>query len=170
MAIYPYYLQGATISPCKKYRYDLIRCWASITQPLGVIMLNPSKADASKDDSTIKKLFKIARNNGFGGIEVVNLFALRSTDPTALTTSTDPVGDKNYEYIDRIVEELGAVSKILIAWGSHKVANPEAERLFNRHPDQEFYCLKINADGNPKHPLYCKDDSELIHFPNPAKQ
>ena len=68
---------GATISPCGIYRYRLWRRWGE-GRSCVFVMLNPSTADALVDDNTIRSCVRLAQELGFGGIIVVNLFALRS--------------------------------------------------------------------------------------------
>jgi hypothetical protein len=57
---------NATISPCGKYRYWLERKWGPGT-PQVFVMLNPSTADASEDDPTIRRCMGFARREGAGG-------------------------------------------------------------------------------------------------------
>src|ERR1700749_3282622 len=85
----------AVISDCKKYRYLLRRTWDERRIRVLFIMLNPSTADAEIDDPTIKSCVRLCKENGFGSIEVVNLFGWRATDPKELLEVDDPVGPRN---------------------------------------------------------------------------
>ena len=58
-------------------------------------MLNPSRADEERNDATIRRCIGFAGDWDFGILEVVNLFALMSTDPAALLKAKDPVGPDN---------------------------------------------------------------------------
>ena len=149
--------KGAFISKCGNYRYALHRIWDFNKKPLVFIMLNPSKADAYEDDNTILKIVKIAKYNGYGGIRVYNLFALRATNPKKLETHTDPFG-RNAEWLSDI--PLGV--NIVFAWGANKNAQHIASEVIEHYPDT--YCLAINKNGSPKHPLFCRDDTKLIPF------
>jgi hypothetical protein len=84
---------SATLSECGLYRFTLERSWASdLKKPwLGWIMLNPSTADASVDDPTIRRCMGFATDWGFGGIAVRNLFNLRTKDPLDLLKSAAPI-------------------------------------------------------------------------------
>ncbi len=72
----------AIFSDCWKYRYTLVRNWDSSLQRLAIIGLNPSTADAVKDDPTIRRCKHFAQAHGYGSFVMLNLFALRSTDPS----------------------------------------------------------------------------------------
>lgn len=85
----------ATISPCQKYRYALGRCWDHAGKRVVFAMLNPSVADATADDPTIRRCIRFARKWGYGSLEVVNLFAWRATDPKELRIAADPIGLDN---------------------------------------------------------------------------
>ena len=71
---------GAELSQCKNYRYALWRRWSEAPAVL-FVMLNPSTADESQDDATIRRCIAFAQQWGHGGIIVANLFALRSPYP-----------------------------------------------------------------------------------------
>ena len=108
---------GAELSEDRKYRYSLFRIWNETVPALMFIMLNPSTADEGRDDPTIKRCMGFALNEGYGGIEVYNLFAFRSTSPgLLLNKSIDPVGEWNS---DRIIKaaKTQAGRKIICAWG-----------------------------------------------------
>ena len=90
---------GALFSPDRVYRYRLWRRWKPEEPALVYVMLNPSTADEIDSDATVTRCIERARRMGYGGIEVVNLFALRSTDPTALYRHEAPVGPENDQHI-----------------------------------------------------------------------
>jgi hypothetical protein len=139
---------SATISPCGKYRYVLSRRWGS-AQPLVWIMLNPSTADASVDDPTIRRCCGFARDWGCGGIDVYNLYAYRATNPKELLRCADPVGAENDYWIRNIEQDL----RVVVAWGNN--AKPaRVKQVVDLLNNRELQCLGTTASGNPKHPLY----------------
>jgi hypothetical protein len=72
--------RSARLSECGTWRYYLARHWAPKGEALAFVMLNPSTADATVDDPTIRRCIGFARRDGYAGLVVVNLFALRSTE------------------------------------------------------------------------------------------
>lgn len=156
--------KSAVISPCGLYRYRLERRWGD-APPQTFIMLNPSTADADIDDPTIRRCIEFAKREGAGGLVVVNLFALRATDPKELINHPDPVGPDNAYEIGLALVGAAAIGKpVICGWGSNKNAQPQANRLMARAHDigAQLCALHINADGSPKHPLYIKSSAPLI--------
>ncbi len=144
---------GAEISDCERYRYSLWRKWDDC-KPLVFIMLNPSTADATHDDPTINRCMTRARRDGYGGVLVVNLFALRATDPLELKRSTKGFVDPlNTEAILCAAKIAGC---ILCAWGnhgSHLGASRSVTRLLTRR-GYDLYALRVSKTQEPAHPLY----------------
>ncbi len=90
---------GAVLSADGVYRYRLWRTWDASKPTLAFLMLNPSTADATEDDPTIRRCLGFAKEWGYGSLVVVNLFALRSPNPDALRENDDPVGPENGEHL-----------------------------------------------------------------------
>jgi hypothetical protein len=105
----------ADLSPCGTYRYLLGRRVGEGDRTALFMMLNPSTADATEDDPTIRRCTGFARREGCGVLEVVNLFAYRATDPAELRTAPDPVGPANDHHIKAA---LGRVALVVVAWGA----------------------------------------------------
>lgn len=82
----------AQLSACRTYRYTLGRRWSAELPRLLMVLLQPSTADAERDDPTNRRGMGFARDAGFGSLVFVNLFALRSPDPRTLRAARDPVG------------------------------------------------------------------------------
>lgn len=155
-------LSGAIISADRKYRYRLTRTLNAMADAVCFIMLNPSTADATKDDPTIRRCKNYVLRLGGGQLEVVNLFAYRSTDPDALygMSKEAAIGQENDQHI---VAACKASSMVICAWGNHGV-------LFGRDKDVlgllrfegcKPMALKINAKSRqPAHPLYLKADAQ----------
>jgi hypothetical protein len=119
-------------------------------------MLNPSTADESADDPTIRRCIGFARGWGYGGLEVVNLFALRATDPRELRRSSDPIGLSNDAYLRDAAARAGAM---VIAWGAHGVFRSRgAAALELLSPRARLLALGWTNGGEPRHPLYLRRD------------
>lgn len=144
------------------YRYQLARHWAESDNPLmlTVVMLNPSIADATHDDPTIRRCIGLAKTAGAEGLRVVNLFALRSTDPDALASADDPVGPMNDEYILAAARES---DRIVAAWSAHRFASRRAGVVYDmlRKADVLLECWGTTKDGHPRHPLYVRSSAQL---------
>jgi hypothetical protein len=149
-------VSDATISACSRYRYRLSRTWDAGKPPLVFVMLNPSTADANKDDATITRCSNRARNNGFGSLAVVNLFAWRSTDPRELFhVGRDPIGPENDAHIAAVCGADGAM--IVAAWGNHGTFDRRDQAVIGlicRDLGKPLHALKVTGQGTPGHPLY----------------
>jgi len=154
---------SATFSPCGRYRYRLERDWrGGKAMPFG--LLNPSTADAAKDDPTIRRCAKFAERDGFGRLVVVNLFAFRSTDPDALLEQEDPVGPENDAHIGRALIES---SKVVLAWGANPIAEDRGKMVALRICGVvPTFALGFTASGAPRHPLYVRGDAPLVRLYN----
>ena len=150
----------AFISKCGAYRYLLARTWDRDRPHLPFIMLNPSTADHDEDDPTIRRCIGFAKREGFGGIVVVNLFALRSTDPAALFSHPDPVGPLNDEALEVIADDHDFA---VAAWGAHLMAARRRDAIKLIFP--RLKCLGRTKHGEPRHPLYVRSDAPLEAYP-----
>ena len=160
--------KGAVISDCGFYRYRLWRRWGRGRHVLWV-MHNPSTADADQDDPTIRRCVGFARQWGCEGIEVVNLYAFRSSNPKVLRTVARPAGPRNQE----IVEKLFAVAvadawPVVVAWGALRSwqSRIQAASILQwcNEADAAPKCLGTTKGGYPRHPLYVRRDQKLLIF------
>lgn len=144
---------GAVISDCGQYRYRLWRTWDEGKPALCFIMLNPSTADAQKNDPTVERCQRRARRLGFGGLQVLNIFALRSTNPSALYTHANPWGPENDAHIFAVCKTAGMV---VAAWGVHGLLYRRAEslRVALAYNEIKLHHLGLTKEGAPRHPLY----------------
>lgn len=145
---------GADIDPSGIYRYDLRRSWGEPGfKVVNFIMLNPSTADASIDDPTIRRCIGFAKSWGYGGLVVTNLFAFRATDPMQLYHADDPIGSLNDEYIARWA---GGANLVVAAWGALGVINGRWAEVLDglRKRGIVPHYIKLTMSGFPGHPLY----------------
>ena len=144
----------AAISDCGRYRWWLSRTWGD-APPLVFIGLNPSTADASQDDPTIRRCIGFARRERCGGLLMLNLFAFRATDPHLLYGVPDRVGGENNRYLRTL-----ATGKVVAAWGAHALAPARAAEV-RKLLSVPLLCLGTTKDGSPRHPLYVRADEPL---------
>lgn len=144
---------SATLSPCGLYRYHLTREWGDPSSRCLFVMLNPSTADASKNDPTVTRCINFAQAWGFGALDVCNLFAWRSTDPKALYLASDPTGPDNDATIRNVASDAEC---IVAAWGAHPAVGVRGGFVLDmlRGLAPEVLCLGQTKSGAPMHPLY----------------
>jgi hypothetical protein len=124
------------------------------------LMLNPSTADANHDDPTIRRCIGFAKDRGFGGIDVVNLFAWRATRPSELLAVDDPVGPMN----DMHIRAASEGRTIVAAWGAGGSHRDRVAHVWQLIPFEHVVCLGITKHGHPRHPLYVRADAELTRW------
>lgn len=155
--------KGATFSPCRRWRYALWRIWEEDVQRLVVIGLNPSTADETVDDPTIRRCTGYAKRWGCGGLVMFNLFGFRATSPKDMLAADDPVGPDNKDAFDRELGELDGrpAPIVLCAWGAHGGHMDQDEEVLGwiDWPDINPQCLGVTKDGFPRHPLYMRNDA-----------
>lgn len=141
----------AVFDESREYRYSLTRRWDTEKPTLAWIMLNPSTADETENDPTIRRCINYAKDWGFGEMVVANLFALRATNPDELRDHPEPVGDENDEHLHRVCEEA---DMIIAAWGAKGSLRGRAEEVVDILRDYHVFVLDTTQDGQPVHPLY----------------
>jgi hypothetical protein len=141
---------SAVFSPCRRYRYALWRRWGEGPYVM-FVGLNPSTADETEDDPTIRRCIRFARDWGYSALVMTNLFAWRSTDPRGLLATDAPVGPENDATLRRLAADAGGV---VAAWGVHGVIDDRAKRVVSTGMLGSFTVLGLTKDGHPRHPLY----------------
>lgn len=133
----------AVFSADRAYRYRLSRIWGSSGTHAVWVMLNPSTADALADDATIRRVMAFTKAWGLGGLTVVNLFALRATDPRELRRHPDPAGPANDQFI---AGALDSSVVVVAAWGAHPLAGQRAA---------EVMAIVAGTEAPAVHPRRC---------------
>lgn len=149
---------SAVIDPTGRYRYRLTREWGP-GQAACFVMLNPSTADATVDDPTIRRCIGFAKSWGCGSLVVVNLFAYRTARPALMKLVSDPVGPENDQHIRAAVT---AAAVVVAAWGvdgSYRARAREVLPLL-----QAPFCLGMTKAGAPRHPLFLRGDTKLVPY------
>ncbi len=163
---------GAVFSPCGTWRYLLWRARDPRGKLVGMGMLNPSQANETRDDPTIRQCRARARQAGFSGLLVWNLFAFRATLPANLKSASDPVGPDN----DAAISLALALSpRTILAWGNHGahlgrdrevLERIVLERCADSAPSiLGLTILGLTDAGHPRHPLYLPRATRLRRLP-----
>lgn len=155
---------GAAFSECKKYRYALWRIWDEEKPMVMFIGLNPSTANETENDPTIRRVIRFAKDWGYGGVYMMNLFPLVSTDPSVLTEfyDYDYHEIEDIENMRQLLEKRKMCNSIIFAWGNFKEAQQRAKSVSGYFKDAN--CLGLNKNGTPKHPLYIAANTQPIKF------
>jgi hypothetical protein len=165
----------ATLSPDGVYRYLLTRTWPnhdaedvdSLLRTILFVMLNPSTADALIDDPTVRRIVGFARIWKYNSVQVVNLFALRSSDPDALRRHPDPIGPANDNHI---AEAAVRADLIVCGWGAQpdlRSRDRDVYGLLRSRARAPIRCLGLTTGGHPRHPLYLAKKTPLMDYGGP---
>ena len=154
-----YVSADAEISACERYRYRLSRVWDPAFPTLLIIGLNPSTADGTQDDPTIRRCVTFAQDYGYGSLLMGNLFAFRCTNPKFLLSSGDRIGPLN----DRTLAELSIqAAATVIAWGNGALLDGRWEEVLR--VIKQPLCFGLTSRSQPRHPLYLPKNSPLKAF------
>lgn len=157
---------SARFSPCRTWRYELRRQiglgFNRLNRVVNFLMLNPSAADETVNDPTVRRCIGFAEAWGAETLIVTNLFAYRATDPRELEQQADPVGPGND---DAIYDAALESSCLIAAWGCHGdlFSRGAGVLLELRRRGVLPHALRLTKGGFPEHPLYLPSD--LQPFP-----
>jgi hypothetical protein len=146
------------------YRYRLWRIWDPCVTVMVWVLLNPSEANETKDDPTLRKCMGFARRHRHGGVILVNLFAWRDPYPTGLRSAADPIGPHNDEHI---LWACGTSTTIVAGWGAHRFASDRAHHVYElirRIGERDLHCFGKTKNGFPRHPARLAYSSLLKLF------
>lgn len=149
----PDYQRYAVFDATLRHRYTLTRTWGTNPDPFVVIGLNPSTADASQDDPTIRRCIDFADQMGFGEYVMLNAHSFRATDPKVMRANYDPADDAANDAW--IWAELTRVPWAVCAWSD--LVTPERTKAILGLFAQarcEPRVFGLTKRGNPRHALY----------------
>lgn len=127
--------------------------------------MNPSTADETSNDPTIERQIRRAKALGYGGIGVLNVGGIRETDSRKAWQDEDPIGPLNLETIrDEIRNNPGGM--FIAGWGrpARNYGADDGVLAVFRDTKTPLFCLGINNDGSPKHPLYVGYDVQPVRY------
>lgn len=157
-----YLHSSAHFSPDRAHRYWLVRQMSTSPGIAAFVGLNPSTADETVDDPTIRRCIAFAEAWGYGRMVMLNIHAFRSTDPKGLLTAEDPVGPENHRTVLNLARGADVV---VVAWGANPL-HARAMLLAQALGQIEgVKCFGLTKDGHPKHPLYLSRSTPLVDWP-----
>ena len=158
--------RSARFSEDGTLRYTLERVWDLSKSLVMFCLLNPSKADAERDDATVRKCMGFAERWGYGGILVGNVSPYRATDPRELVKAwkrgVNVFPDENGPFLTGLAKRSDVV---VCGWGAAPIAQGQRAAIASLLGPYNLRCLKTTNDGAPYHPLYLPYTSELKPWP-----
>lgn len=145
--------RSATFSACGYHRIVLTRTWDDAKGLIGWCMLNPSVADHTREDPTMRRVIDFSIRWGYGGLVVTNLFTAICTNSKALWSRAE----MNAPDADRLlVEALRPCQQVVCGWGEKGVRNDRDRQVLGLLQAARIrtVSLGLNDLGTPKHPLY----------------
>ena len=172
--------RNCLISANKIYRWSLSYKISKSKKEIIFIGLNPSLSDTVFLDNTTKKIIKISKNNNYGKVKLINLFALISSNPARLFNHKNPVGYLNNNHIFKNLKHWSENKNcdLWLGWGNKgKFLNRNKRILkkimqYNSIRKNNFdnplgpLLIKKTIKDNPIHPLYCSDNSGNLFLLN----
>lgn len=158
---------GAVFSPDNQHRVRLWRVWNPELPVLVWCLLNPSVAGAERSDLTLAKCIGFAKRNGYGGVILVNLFTLVSTNPDALSKQLQIANVWDADEHIKWACSAPVLSRVAAGWGHKPWAETRATYVLNylrslRRGD--VLCLGTTKDGHPRHPSRLGYDTPLVQL------
>lgn len=161
-----------------RYRTELHReLSASNRREVLWVMLNPSTADARRDDPTIRRVVALSARPEInaGRMTVVNLYAARTPYPRELARMLRAAAGREEAVIgegnDARIEAYAARADVVVAaWG---VRAPELRaaavlRILVRAAPGRIVCVGRTKSGQPRHPLTVRGAVEIEPYPPAA--
>ena len=156
----------AYLSPDRVFRYWLLRVWDEALPLYCVIGANPSTADETEDDPTIRKVIGFGRSLGYGGALMLNVGAFRATDPKDWKAASDPFGPENtVDHLQRYIDQYSP-ALVVAAWGKPVMSSERGKIRASviKRKILGMKCWGMNADWSPRHPLMLSYSTPLKPF------
>jgi hypothetical protein len=150
---------GAIFSADRRHRYLLWRQWSTPQRLVLFIGLNPSTADETLDDPTIRRCREYAKSWSASGFMIANLFAFRATLPSEMRAFKSPIGEDNDAWIDAA---SATAYQTVACWGNHGDHLQRASQVLPKLVKPGY--LKMTKANQPSHPLYLLKSLHPIAF------
>lgn len=161
---------SAVMSGDNQHRYELVRAWDTKKPQVMFIGLNPSRADSITNDPTIRRCINFASDWGYGSMSFLNLYSYRTPYVSTVPKKDNgvwwpllpavsgygnvapyAVGPLCDFYLEKNITES---ARVIICWGRWSFLAGRDQLVLKMIPPQKRYCLGLNNNGTPKHPLY----------------
>ena len=152
------------------YRFSLVHTldWFIAESTALFIMLNPSTADETHDDPTIRRCKDFTLRAGCGVLSVVNLSPRRATDPDDLIMAGPEEPEVWRANLKNILSEASLANKIVLAYGVNGCIEERDSKivtmLLNLGYANKFWCLGTTKNGYPRHPLYVPKTQPMVPY------
>lgn len=164
---------SAILSPCGLYRYRLERTVGMTGPVFAFFGINPSTADATEDDATVRKWIGFTKTWGGSRFIVGNVSPYRSTDVRQLANVTPwlHIERDNWVHLEAIVK---AADVLVPCWGDRgkvpRVMHNSIDRLRDwlLTTGKPVKHLGLTKSGDPKHPLMLGYDTPLLSWKDAA--
>lgn len=112
-----------------KHRYFARYNLSSNDKSIVFILYNPSYANPDENDDTIQNCIKLAEDSNYGIVEIINLFSLRSPNPSK--SSLKNTNSVNKEFIISYLRQISNDENkdVVLAWGLGKEKDSYCKNL-----------------------------------------
>lgn len=141
--------------------------------PLVVIGVNPSTANETEPDPTVRKVMGFAEQNGFDSFIMLNVYPQRSTDFCGVPQiRNEDLHQKHLLEVKTFLSEYKELH-VLVSFGTLITQRSYLLDCFQdivdmlQHNGRKVHWCQIGAltkDGHPRHPLYARYDWGLQTF------
>lgn len=158
-------VRKATLSDCRQYRFTLTRTWRAGPH-VCFVGVNPSTADHTKDDPTVRRWIHFSDAWGYGGFVAVNLYPFRTPNVAACKRWADwesngpdwHARDTILHNVDIIAREAKRAALVVPCWGASAWDDFLVDHVIEHiqsgeAPWPDLYCLGKTSAGDPKHPM-----------------
>lgn len=133
--------------------------------------INPSTACPSCLDNTIRKLIAISKNNGYDNWIMLNVYPQRATNPNQLHEQcNESLIAHNLQSIQQVLDKYPN-SDVLLAYGNLITKRKFLLECLNdilivltQKYDKKLKIISVTKSGNPVHPLYQSNCSQLCDY------
>lgn len=134
------------------------------------IGVNPSTAEPSALDNTMKSVDRLRKENGYDSWVMLNLYPQRATNPNAMhDVQDDDLVNENLRHIEELFQSNQV--EIWAAWGSLIEKRPylrnclhQIVELSKKYDCKWYHAGRLLKAGHPHHPLYLRKDEKLKCF------